>query len=163
MLGLAFGYVLRAALVPSTVRRTVWITALAVVPLFAIYVFDWLPVAVDRSMREAIGADQTVSLAINVVIWWTLVTIVSVAISRIIHNLRREIRQAMQLGQYTLEQELGEGGMGVVYRASHAMMRRPTAVKLLSREKAGEASLGEVRARGAADGEVDPPEHHHHL
>jgi serine/threonine-protein kinase len=141
MLGLAFGYVLRASLVPSTVRRTVWITVLAVVPLFAIYVFDWLPAAIDRSMREVIGPEQTVSLAVNVVIWWSLVTIVCVAISRIIHNLRREIRQAMQLGQYTLEQKLGEGGMGVVYRASHAMMRRPTAVKLLSREKAGEASL----------------------
>jgi len=141
MLGLAFGYVLRAALVPSTVRRTVWITVLAIVPLFALYVFDWLPLAVDRSLREAIGPYQTLTLAINVLIWWTLVTIVCVSISRIIHNLRREIRQAMRLGQYTLEEKLGEGGMGVVYRASHAMMRRPTAVKLLPLEKTGEASL----------------------
>jgi len=141
MLGLAFGYVLRAALVPSTVRRTVWITVLAAVPLFALYVFDWVPLAVDRSLREAIGTYQIVSLVINILIWWTLVTIVCVAISRIIHNLHREIRQATRLGQYTLEQKLGEGGMGMVYRASHAMMRRPTAVKLLLLEKAGEASL----------------------
>jgi serine/threonine-protein kinase len=141
MLGLAFGYVLRAALVPSTVRRTVWITVLAIVPLFALYVFDWLPVEADRHLREAIGTYQTVTLVVNVLIWWTLVTIVCVSISRIIHNLRREIRQAMQLGQYTLEQKLGEGGMGMVYRASHAMMRRPTAVKLLPLEKAGEACV----------------------
>jgi len=92
-------------------------------------------------LREAIGPYQTVSLEINIFIWWTLVTIVCVSISRIIHNLRREIRQAMRLGQYTLEQKLGEGGMGMVYRASHAMMRRPTAVKLLPLEKTGEASL----------------------
>jgi serine/threonine-protein kinase len=141
MLGLAFGYVLRAALVPSTVRRTVWITVLAIVPLLALYVFDWLPLAADRSLREAIGPYQVASLVINVFIWWTLVTIVCVAISRIIHNLRREIREAMRLGQYTLERKLGEGGMGMVYRASHAMMRRPTAVKLLPLEKAGRASL----------------------
>ena len=141
MLGLAFGYVLRAALVPSSVRRTVWITVLAIVPLFALYVFDWVPLAVDRSLREAIGPYQTVSLVVNVFIWWTLVTIVCVSISRIIHNLRREIREAVRLGQYTLEQKLGEGGMGMVYRARHAMMRRPTAVKLLPLEKAGEASL----------------------
>jgi serine/threonine-protein kinase len=141
MLGLAFGYLLRAALVPSTVRRTAWVTTLAIVPLFALYVFDWVPLAVDRSMREAIGPNQTNSLVVNVLIWWTLVTIVCVSISRIIHNLHREIRQAMRLGQYTLEEKLGEGGMGVVYRASHAMMRRPTAVKLLSLEKAGEAGV----------------------
>jgi serine/threonine-protein kinase len=141
MLGLAFGYVLRAALVPSSVRRTVWITVLAVVPLLALYVFDWLPVAADRAMREAIGGYQMGSLVVNVLIWWTLVTIVCVSISRIIHNLRREVRQAMRLGQYTLEKKLGEGGMGMVYRASHAMMRRPTAVKLLPLEKMGQASL----------------------
>jgi len=141
MLGLAFGYVLRAALVPSTVRRTVWITVLAIVPLLALYVFAWPPLAVDRSLREAIGTYQIASLVINVFIWWTLVTIVCVSISRIIHNLRREIREAIRLGQYTLGQKLGEGGMGMVYRASHAMMRRPTAVKLLPLEKAGRASL----------------------
>ena len=141
LLGLAFGYVLRAALVPSTVRRTVWITVLAIVPMIALYVFDWLPLAVDRSLRDAIGPYQTASLVTNVFIWWTLVTIVCVAISRIIHNLRREIRQAMRLGQYTLDKKLGEGGMGMVYRANHAMMRRPTAVKLLPLEKAGRASL----------------------
>ncbi len=141
MLGLAFGYVLRAALVPSTVRRTVWITVLAIVPLLALYVFDWLPLAADRSLREAVGPYQVASLVVNVFIWWTLVTIVCVAISRIIHNLRREIREAMRLGQYTLERKLGEGGMGLVYCASHAMMRRPTAVKLLPLEKMGKASL----------------------
>lgn len=41
-----------------------------------------------------------------------------------------------QLGQYTLEEKIGEGSMGTVYRARHALMRRDTAVKLLLAHRA---------------------------
>ena len=58
---------------------------------------------------------------------------------------RRRLNEAefklKQLGQYTLEEKIGEGGMGVVYRARHALMRRDTAVKLLSSELAGPAAM----------------------
>jgi serine/threonine-protein kinase len=40
-------------------------------------------------------------------------------------------RRAEQIGQYTLKQKLGEGGMGEVWLAEHALLKRPCAVKFI--------------------------------
>ncbi|MCE9574896.1 MAG: CHASE domain-containing protein [Deltaproteobacteria bacterium] len=47
-------------------------------------------------------------------------------------RLRQRYSQVLRLGQYHLEEEIGRGGMGVVYRARHVMLRRDTALKLLA-------------------------------
>lgn len=48
-----------------------------------------------------------------------------------IDALRHEARDARRLGQYTLEEVIGQGGMGQVWRARHALLQRPTAVKVI--------------------------------
>jgi serine/threonine-protein kinase len=53
---------------------------------------------------------------------------------KIIHNLGQQVRRARELGSYRLEDPLGKGGMGEVFRATHQMLARPAAVKLIRSE-----------------------------
>ena len=62
--------------------------------------------------------------------------------SRTIYGLRQQVKQASEIGQYTLEEKIGSGGMGEVWRARHRMLIRPAAVKLVT---AGRARLDQRR------------------
>src|SRR5207302_8920484 len=55
--------------------------------------------------------------------------------------VQNAVLAAKQLGQYTLEEKIGAGGMGAVYKARHALLQRPTAVKLLEPDKVSEIAI----------------------
>src|SRR5881397_3793515 len=57
--------------------------------------------------------------------------------------------QAALVGRYSLERELGRGGMGVVYLAREVRLDRPVAVKLLPPELAAHPTLRERFMREA--------------
>src|SRR3984957_18780246 len=50
------------------------------------------------------------------------------------------VQQALA-GRYSIEREIGRGGMGIVYLAKEVHLDRPVAIKLLPPEKAKDAGL----------------------
>jgi serine/threonine-protein kinase len=59
---------------------------------------------------------------------------------KIIHGLGQQVRRARELGSYRLEEPLGKGGMGEVFRATHQMLARPAAIKLIRSEIIGSST-----------------------
>ncbi len=125
---------LRAALVPSPPRRTTTIALLATLSLGALAVYTTRSSSLPYPLTPGI-------VIFGCVMWGIVIAGVTNATSRVVYGLQRQVEQALRLGQYTLGEKLGEGGMGAVYLAQHAMLRRPTAVKLLPPDRAGTASL----------------------
>lgn len=62
---------------------------------------------------------------------YILVTIMAYVGARVVYQLGTEVRRARELGSYSLEVLLGEGGMGQVWRARHRLLARPAAIKLI--------------------------------
>jgi len=70
---------------------------------------------------------------------------VAVVIAHVVTMLGRKVAKAREMGSYQLGELLGRGGMGEVYRASHRMLARPAAIKLIRPEMLG----GDDRAAAA--------------
>jgi eukaryotic-like serine/threonine-protein kinase len=125
---------LRATFVPGTAQRSVAIGVLAALPLLAV-IFAYY----SRHPRPELGPPVIFTVASSM--FFALSVVCTAIIARTVHGLRERVREAMHLGQYTLDEKLGEGGMGLVYKARHALLRRPTAIKLLPPSKAGEHNV----------------------
>ena len=135
ILATTFTLVARSVVVPSTFVRTLVISAVSVVPTILFFI--------KRSMSFVphAPAAQVHTFLLYAILWCLVAAFTAALQSRLLYGLRQRIREASKLGQYTLAEKIGEGGMGVVYRANHAMLRRPAAIKLLLAERAGEMEV----------------------
>ena len=140
---LSFAFFARAVFVPSTARQTAWLGLVIGIPLVGMMALHYRDV--DPEMWRMVGYDTRgfepstiiISTALMTTMWWTLTVGLSSIACYVIHRLRSEVSSIRSLGQYQLERKLGEGAVGVVYQATHGMLKRPTAVKLLRPELGG--------------------------
>lgn len=104
--------------------------------------WTWLP---EFGMGIATEMDVTEAYAGLVAVRTRLLALIGLlglgalgmfAYSFIVLRLQGQVREARQLGRYKIEKKLGKGGMGTVYLARHALLRRPTAIKVLDGDRA---------------------------
>jgi eukaryotic-like serine/threonine-protein kinase len=63
---------------------------------------------------------------------------------KIMTRLGRHVQRARELGSYRLVELIGRGGMGEVWRATHRMLARPAAIKLIKPEILGTPGAAEA-------------------
>jgi eukaryotic-like serine/threonine-protein kinase len=136
VLGTTYVLMARAVFLPSSGWRTFGIGALSLVPagLVATHLRLQAFGLLERPDEWPLQASLVFR---NLAVTAFLASLAS----HVIYGLRQQVRESARLGQYLLREKIGEGGMGAVYRATHAMLRRDTAVKVLLPSRMGELGL----------------------
>ena len=108
--------------------------------LLACVVIGAVGLVVDATIRSARN-DVRAGVLWAVFGLFSVCAVMLVASYASILRLRRLAGAARQLGQYILEQPIGEGGMGRVFKARHVLLKRPVAIKLMKPELVDRTSL----------------------
>jgi serine/threonine-protein kinase len=126
------------SIAPTTLRKTL----LASLAAASMEVVNFIV----ADARGVLQADATpIELA------WTLATpyvcaLMAIIPMQVIRKLGRQVTKARELGSYRLEERIGRGGMGEVFRASHRLLARPAAIKLIRPEVLGASTPDAARA-----------------
>jgi len=91
-------------------------------------------VVLDRLGTHPLTIDELVGVSISP----AFAVVLAYFGARMIYSIGLDVSRARLMGAYQLESRLGAGGMGEVWRASHRMLARPAAVKLISPEQLGD-------------------------
>jgi eukaryotic-like serine/threonine-protein kinase len=138
LLALTVTVMIRAILVPSRPGRTMVVSALAFLPTVVVCIARHHPTALLAGFTAGY---QKQYMTLNTVLWSVLGTTLATIVSRVIYGLRQQVAEANELGQYVLEEKIGGGGMGEVWRARHRLLIRPAAIKLIRPQISGDPEL----------------------
>ena len=134
LLALTVTVMVRAILMPSRPGRTTLLSALVFIPTVVVCIARHHPTAILPGFSPSY---QKLHMTLNTVLWSVLGTILATIVSRVLYGLRRQVAEASELGQYLLEEKIGGGGMGEVWRARHRLLIRPAAIKLIRQRALG--------------------------
>ncbi len=105
-------------------------------------VWRWLPaydmgVIAEISTAEAFATLRYFWISFAVIGGFVVLSLGAALMSATaLARLQRQFGRLQRLGAYTLERQISEGGMATIYLARHALLKRPTAIKILKKQVA---------------------------
>jgi len=109
-------------IVTDSPRRTLFVSLAAA---------SMVPLALFVARYRGVVMPEYGFSVLTVVLPPYLCAAIAVVPARLIRRLGQEVKRAREIGAYRLGALLGEGGMGQVFRATHQLLARPAAVKLI--------------------------------
>jgi serine/threonine-protein kinase len=113
---------------------------------------------VGMALTHVHGLGTLDALKIGMLMHYTDFMLAGIAyvISRVVTRLGKQVTKAREMGSYQLGELIKRGGMGEIYKATHRMLARPAAIKLIRAEMLGttdgeSAELAVTRFRREAE------------
>ena len=135
-------------LVPARPRNIAWIGLFAALTDPA----GWV---IARQLGNL--QDQKIGIAVSYWLPAFVCWLMAWGLAGVVYQLGRAAERARQLGAYVLTEKLGAGGMGEVWRASHRLLARPAAVKLIQADLESSLTAARFEREAQATAALESP------
>ncbi len=92
------------------------------------------PVSMALTHAYSMGAVEALRAGLLMHYPEFLIAGIATVVARVVSGLGQQVSKARDMGSYQLGELISRGGMGEVYKATHRMLARPAAIKLIRAE-----------------------------